>query len=163
MQFLIPGLPSFKEKQWGDHRVLIPIRPGWWDSHRVGLGAQPVETPEGWLIVYHGVREAASGSIYRVGLALLDLKEPWKLRFRSQEWVLGPSAPYEQMGDVPGVIFPSGAISNEETKILRLYYGAADKVVALTNSPQGYHYAKDIRFEIPCPMIGTGSKKDIFH
>lgn len=121
-------------KHWGDHRVLIPIRPGWWDSHRVGLGAQPIETSEGWLIIYHGVREAASGSIYRVGLALLDLEEPWKLRLRSQEWVLGPSAPYEQMGDVPGVVFPSGAILNEETKILRLYYGAADKVVALATS-----------------------------
>lgn len=121
-------------KHWGDHRVLIPIRPGWWDSHRVGLGAQPIETPEGWLIVYHGVREAASGSIYRVGLALLDLEEPWKLRFRSQEWVLGPSAPYEQMGDVPGVVFPGGAILDQETKILRLYYGAADKVVALATA-----------------------------
>jgi len=121
-------------KHWGDHRVLIPIRPGWWDSHRVGLGAQPIETPEGWLIVYHGVREAASGSIYRVGLALLDLEEPWKLLFRSQEWVLGPSAPYEQMGDVPGVVFPSGAISNQETNSIRLYYGAADKVVALATA-----------------------------
>jgi len=121
-------------KHWGDHRVLIPIRPGWWDSHRVGLGAQPIETPEGWLIVYHGVREAASGSIYRVGLALLDLEEPWKLRLRSQEWVLGPSSPYEQMGDVPGVVFPGGAILNEETKVLRLYYGAADKVVALATA-----------------------------
>ncbi|GAI77495.1 unnamed protein product, partial [marine sediment metagenome] len=93
-----------------------------------------IETPEGWLIVYHGVREAASGSIYRVGLALLDLEEPWKLRFRSQEWVLGPSAPYEQMGDVPGVVFPGGAILDRENESLRLYYGAADKVVALATA-----------------------------
>jgi len=73
-------------RHWGDHRVLIPTRPGWWDCHRVGLGAQPIETPEGWLIIYHGVRVTASGSIYRVGLALLDLEEPWKVQRRSDEW-----------------------------------------------------------------------------
>ncbi|MFQ5835845.1 MAG: glycosidase [bacterium] len=121
-------------KHWGDHRVVIPIRPGWWDCHRVGLGAQPMETREGWLIIYHGVRLAASGGIYRVGLALLDLDEPWKLIFRTEQWVLSPTEPYEQTGNVPGVVFPTGAIVNRDMNELRLYYGAADTVVALATA-----------------------------
>jgi predicted GH43/DUF377 family glycosyl hydrolase len=118
-------------KHWGEHRILIPVRPGWWDAHRVGLGPPPFETPEGWLVIYHGVRVTASMSTYRLGLALLDLEEPWKIKCRSQEWVFGPRESYERIGDVPGVTFASGAIWDKETNEFRLYYGAADSTVAL--------------------------------
>lgn len=118
-------------KYWGDHQVLIPTRPGWWDCHRVGLGPPPIGTSLGWLIIYHGVRKTASGDIYRVGLALLDLEEPWKVIRRSEEWVFGPAKSYEQIGNVAEVIFPSGAVIDKKTNELRLYYGAADRVVAL--------------------------------
>jgi len=118
-------------KHWGDHHMLLPTRGGRWDCHRVGLGAQPVETPEGWLIIYHGVRVTAAGSIYRVGLALLDLEDPRRIRRRSDEWVFGPAEDYELVGDTPHVTFPTGAIVNKETNELRLYYGAADMTVAL--------------------------------
>jgi len=121
-------------KYWGEHQVLIPIRPGWWDCHRVGLGTQPIETPEGWLIIYHGVRITTSGSIYRVGLALLDLNDPKKIIRRSDEWVFAPMEKYEYIGDVPGVIFPSGATVNKQTGELHLYYGAADKTVGLATA-----------------------------
>lgn len=116
-------------RYWGEHRVLLPVRPGWWDCHRVGLGPPPVETGEGWLLIYHGVRTTASGSLYRVGLALLDLDEPWRVIRRSASWVFGPQEAYEFQGDVPGVTFPSGAVLSG--KELRIYYGAADKVVGL--------------------------------
>lgn len=118
-------------KHWGDHQILLPVRPGSWDYHRVGLGAQPIETPEGWLIIYHGVRATASGSLYRVGLALLDLEEPWRVICRSDEWVLAAREIYERVGDVPGVVFPCGAVVDRETNELRLYYGAADTCVGL--------------------------------
>jgi predicted GH43/DUF377 family glycosyl hydrolase len=118
-------------KYWGEHHVLIPTRDGWWDSDRVGLGPPPIETPEGWLIIYHGVRVTASGSLYRVGLALLDLNEPWKLIARSMESVFSPKENYELTGNVPGVTFPTGAIWSKETNELRLYYGAADTSVGL--------------------------------
>lgn len=118
-------------KHWGDHQILLPVRPGSWDSHRVGLGAQPIETPEGWLIIYHGVRATASGSLYRVGLALLDLEEPWRVICRSDEWVLAAREIYERIGDVPGVVFPCGAVVDRETNELRVYYGAADSCVGL--------------------------------
>jgi predicted GH43/DUF377 family glycosyl hydrolase len=119
-------------KHWGDHQILLPSRPGWWDCHRVGLACQPVETPEGWLILYHGVRITTAGQIYRVGLALLDLEEPWKVIRRSDEWVSGPRARYERSGEVPDVVFPTGAILDRKTDEFRVYYGAADTTVGLS-------------------------------
>lgn len=121
-------------KHWGDHRIVIPARPGSWDSSRVGLGPPPIETPEGWLVMYHGVRVTTAGSLYRVGLALLDLDEPWKVIRRSEEWVFGPQYSYEYVGDVPGVTFPTGAIVDETTKELRIYYGAADTAICLATA-----------------------------
>jgi len=118
-------------RYWGEHQILIPARPGWWDSHRVGLGPPPIETPEGWLLIYHGVRVTASGSLYRVGLALLDLDYPWRVICRTENWVFAPQEEYERRGDVPGVVFPTGAIVERETGRLRLYYGAADTTVCL--------------------------------
>ncbi len=116
---------------WGEHRVLLHRRGGSWDNHRVGLGTQPIETSEGWLILYHGVRKTASGSLYRAGLALLDLEEPWRVIKRSEEWIFGPKEPYEFIGDVSGVVFPTGAVVNKEKNELRLYYGAADSSVCV--------------------------------
>jgi len=118
-------------KYWGGHRVVIPVRAGSWDGSRVGLGPPPIETPQGWLVMYHGVRTTAAGSLYRVGLALLDLEEPWRVIRRSEEWVFGPQYSYEHLGDVPGVTFPTGAIVDEKTREMRIYYGAADSTVAL--------------------------------
>lgn len=120
-------------RHFGDHQVLLPARGGgWWDSAKVGLGAQPIETSEGWLVLYHGVRATAAGALYRVGLALLDGDDPRRVLHRSPEWVFGPHAPYEWMGDVPGVTFPTGAIL--AGKELRIYYGAADTSVALATA-----------------------------
>ena len=139
-------------KHWGDHRVLIPTRPGWWDCHRVGLGPQPIETPQGWLIIYHGVRFTASGSLYRVGLALLDLEEPWKVICRSAEWLLSPRESYERVGDVPGVVFPTGVVVHEETDELFLYYGAADTSAGLAIGP----LSGIMEYILSCPAPGPG-------
>ncbi len=116
---------------WGNHRPLIMTRHAYWDCHRVGLACQPIETEEGWLVFYHGVRNTTAGAIYRVGLALLDLHSPWKVLRRSPEWILGPSAPYERIGDVGDVVFPTGAVVYKETDEIYLYYGAADSAIAV--------------------------------
>jgi predicted GH43/DUF377 family glycosyl hydrolase len=121
-------------KHWGDHRALIRTRTAYWDCHRVGLACQPIETPQGWLLFYHGVRSTTAGQIYRVGIALLDLNSPWKVLRRSDEWVLGPTEPYERIGDVGDVVFPSGAIVQKETDQLCLYYGAADSAIAVATA-----------------------------
>jgi predicted GH43/DUF377 family glycosyl hydrolase len=121
-------------KHWGDHRALIRTRSAYWDGHRVGLACQPIETPHGWMIFYHGVRATTAGAIYRVGLALLDLEEPWRVLRRSDEYVLGPREFYERVGDVGDVVFPSGAIIHKETNHLSLYYGAADCTIAVATA-----------------------------
>lgn len=120
---------------WGRHRIFIEARQGgWWDSNKIGLNCPPIKTSEGWLIIYHSVRQHASGSIYRLGLALLDLEDPVKVIRRSKQWVFGPRESYERSGDVPDANFPCGAVLNDETGELCLYYGAADTCMALATA-----------------------------
>lgn len=120
---------------WGDRRVLMHARRGgWWDGGKIGLAAPPLETAEGWLLFYHGVKITASGSIYRMGLALLDLEDPLKVRHRSDEWIFGPTAPYEREGDVDDVVFPSGWVMDEKTGLLKMYYGGADSCIAMATA-----------------------------
>lgn len=122
-------------KNWNDPKILIPARYGaWWDANKVGLSAQPLETPDGWLILYHGVRQTAAGSIYRLGLALLDLEDPFKILRRSDEWIFGPQEPYEKEGDVGGAVFPCGWILDTATGKVKMYYGAADTCIALATA-----------------------------
>jgi len=122
-------------RHWGDHSILIPAREGgYWDAHKVGLSTPPLLTGEGWLILYHGVRRTAAGSIYRLGLALLDADRPEIVLARSSEWVFGPDAPYERMGDVDQVVFACGWILLEDGDTLRMYYGAADTSVCVATT-----------------------------
>lgn len=118
-------------KHWGDHRILLKTRTAFWDGARIGLACQPIELPEGWLMLYHGVRVTTSSQIYRTGMALLDKNEPWRVLRRGEEWVLGPKEPYERKGDVNDVVFVSGGIVMEELNQLYVYYGAADDKVAV--------------------------------
>ncbi len=118
---------------WGKDKALILAGHRTWDSSRIGLGPPPIETPEGWLIIYHGARNTASGAIYRVGLALLDLETLEVIR-RSRDWVFGPKESYERVGDVDDVVFPCGAVIDKKTNELLVYYGAADSVVALATA-----------------------------
>lgn len=130
----------------GDHRQLIHAREGsWWDARKIGLSAPPLETSEGWLILYHGVRSTASGSIYRLGLALLDLEDPGRVIRRSDEWIFGPKAHYEREGDVDDVVFPCGWI--EKNGNVDMYYGAADSCIALASAK----LSDLIEYIIKCP------------
>jgi predicted GH43/DUF377 family glycosyl hydrolase len=120
-------------KHWGDHQILIRARRGgWWDANKIGLSPPPLRTEEGWLLLYHGVRSTASGAIYRLGLALLDLENPSLVIGRSDEWVFEPGVEYERFGDVDKVVFPCGWV--EQDGSVRIYYGAADSTVALATA-----------------------------
>ncbi len=122
-------------RHWGDHHILLNARRGsWWDANKIGLSPPPLETADGWLILYHGVRHTPGGCIYRLGLALLDLERPWQVLHRSDEWIFAPEAPYEQHGDVNGVVFPCGWILDEGTGLIRMYYGGADSCIALATA-----------------------------
>lgn len=122
-------------RHWGDHALLLEARDGaWWDAGKIGLGPPPIETPDGWLILYHGAHHTASGPIYRLGLALLDLEDPTIVLRRSDEWTFGPREPYEIHGDVHHVVFPCGWIVDELRDEVRLYYGAADTRIGLATA-----------------------------
>jgi predicted GH43/DUF377 family glycosyl hydrolase len=119
-------------KHWGDHTVILRARRGpWWDSNKIGLATPPVETEEGWLLLYHGVRQTAAGCLYRLGLALMDLENPTRCILRGERWVLGPETDYERTGDVGDVVFPCGYTIGDDGDALHLYYGAADTSIAL--------------------------------
>ncbi|NLW92158.1 MAG: glycosidase [Syntrophomonadaceae bacterium] len=120
---------------WDERRVvLICRRGGWWDNSRIGLAAPPIETADGWLILYHGVRITASGSIYRLGLAMLDLDDPRRVLHRSDEWIFGPEKSYERLGDVADVVFPCGWLLDDKTGLVKMYYGGADSCIALATA-----------------------------
>jgi predicted GH43/DUF377 family glycosyl hydrolase len=119
-------------KYWGGHKVMLEARRGgWWDANKIGLCSPPMETVEGWLVIYHGVRQTASGSIYRLGLALFDLESPDVCLKRGESWIFGPEASYERVGDVNDVVFPCGQTIGADGDTINLYYGAADSSIAL--------------------------------
>ena len=101
-----------------------------WEGKKVGIGPPPIETREGWLVVYHA---ADLDHVYRAGLALLDLDDPRKVIARSRYPVMEPTYSYEIEGDIPNVVFPQGAIV--EDGLLRLYYGAGDTVIGEASAP----------------------------
>lgn len=116
---------------WGRHRhVLAPV-PLTWQATKVGAGPTPIETDEGWLVLYHGVLTSCNGFVYAMGAALLDLDEPWKVVARGSRYLLSPQASYEQVGDVPNVVFPCAALVERQADRVALYYGGADTVVCL--------------------------------
>jgi predicted GH43/DUF377 family glycosyl hydrolase len=122
-------------RHWGNHKLMLEARRGaWWDANKIGLSPPPIETAQGWLVIYHGVRHTAAGSIYRLGLALFDLYAPEHCLMRGDEWVFGPQETYEQRGDVDNVVFPCGYTLAADGDTLRIYYGAADTSIGLATA-----------------------------
>jgi predicted GH43/DUF377 family glycosyl hydrolase len=120
-------------RSWTTPEPVMQSRSGpWWDATRIGMGPPPIETPHGWLTIYHGVKQMVATSVYRVGIVLLDLDNPTRVLRRTPTWVLGPDADYERVGDVPNVVFPTGLVHDGDE--LRLYYGAADLSVAMASA-----------------------------
>ncbi len=117
---------------WGQHQPILFARTGpWWDANKIGLSPPLIETTDGWLMMYHGVKKTVAGEMYRLGLALLDLDDPRKCLLRSKQWIMSPEAPYERTGDVSDVVFPCGYTLDDDGDGLNLYYGAADDTMAL--------------------------------
>ena len=116
---------------WGCHRYVMGTKPWTWQSTMIGSGPSPIESHEGWLMIFLGVLSSCNGFVYCMGAALLDLDEPWKVIYRSAPYLLSPQQIYECVGDVPNVVFPCAALDDAETGHLAIYYGAADTVTCL--------------------------------
>jgi len=116
---------------WGKHRHVMSSGNLWWEGVKIGSGAVPIETSEGWLLFYHGVRSSCNGLVYSMGAALLDLDRPWHVRSRIAGPILMPEMDYETVGSVPNVVFPCAVLHDEPTGKIAIYYGAADTHIAL--------------------------------
>ncbi|MGC4235825.1 MAG: glycoside hydrolase family 130 protein [Niabella sp.] len=113
-------------QHWGSHKCIAKTRPGKWDSERIGAGASPVLTSEGWLVIYHGANDEGR---YCLGALLLDKEDPSNVIARSDKPVMIPEADYEKNGFFGNVVFTNGHIVKGDE--LLLYYGAADEVICL--------------------------------
>lgn len=118
---------------WGGYRRLIATRKPWWDADKIGASTPPIKTEKGWLMLYHGVRIIGTSMIYRQGVLLLDLNEPYKVIGRSKEPILSPEEPYERVGDVPNVVFSTGWILEDDGEI-KIYYSGADSNICLATT-----------------------------
>ena len=134
-------------RHWGDHTLLLEARDGaWWDAGKIGLGPPPLETAEGWLVMYHGVHLTGGRPDLPGGPRPARPRGPDAIVLRrTDEWVFAPEAPYEITGDVGRVVFPCGWILDETTDELLLYYGAADTVIGLATATLQRRHGPDLR------------------
>lgn len=120
-------------KYWGKHRRVMAKggASSWWQSVKIGAGAAPIETSEGWILFYHGVSSTCNGFVYSFGAAILDIDNPSKVLYRTRDYLLTPEKEYETRGFVPNVAFPCATLCDAETGRIAIYYGAADTFLAL--------------------------------
>lgn len=116
---------------WGKHRHVMGKGNEWWDSVKIGGGAAPIETSEGWLLFFHGVTGTCNGFVYSIGGAILDIDNPSIVKYRCENFLLTPQEWYEERGFVGNVCFPCATLQDQDTGRIAIYYGAADTYVAL--------------------------------
>lgn len=122
---------------WGDYKILMRSEPGTWEADKIGSSSNPVKTEHGWLMLYHGVRGFGISSLYKLGVALLDLNEPWKVIGKSKEPILSPEKDYERIGDVGNVVFSNGWVIEDDGNV-KIYYSGADMNVCLAETNVDY-------------------------
>ncbi len=130
---------------WGKHRHVMGKGEAWWESVKVGGGAAPIETDEGWLMFYHGVSGTCNGFVYSIGGAILDIDNPSIVKYRCENFLVTPTEWYEERGFVPNVCFPCATLQDADRGRIAIYYGAADSYVALafTMLDDVVNYIKD--------------------
>jgi len=120
---------------WTDHHLIMSKEQAW-ESMKVGGGTPPVRTPQGWLIVYHGVEGESDldpNRVYRAGVVLLAADEPQRILYRSVEPVLSPDTNMEQVGVVNNVVFPTGVLTTTGGH-LQVFYGMADAAIGMAET-----------------------------
>ena len=128
----------------------------WWENLKIGGGAAPIETSEGWLLIYHGVTGTCNGYVYSLGGAILDIENPSIVKYRCENFLLTPQEWYEERGFVPNVTFPCATIHDSETNKMAIYYGAADSYVGLA-----FAYADELVDYIKTHSAVTESDSEI--
>lgn len=133
---------DFDGKTWLKGEYAIKVRSDKWDSRKIGAGAPPLKTKDGWLLIYYGVDDK-DASKYKIGAMLLDLKDPRKVLHRTDAPILEPNTPLENEGFKPGIAYPCGAIIIGET--LFVYYGGADSIVCVATANLK-HFLSELKY-----------------
>ncbi len=115
---------------WGESQLVMKPVPYHWDEMKIGPGAPPIKTDQGWLSIYHGVFQTMDGSVYRLGVALHDLHDPAKIIGVGDSWILQPEDPWEITGYVHNVVFTCGAVPEPDGTV-KIYWGGADSVMCV--------------------------------
>jgi predicted GH43/DUF377 family glycosyl hydrolase len=118
---------------WGESEPVINPVNYHWDQMKIGPGATPIKTPDGWLNVFHGVFPTMDGSVYRLGVALHDIANPAIVLGVADDWIVSPEDSWELTGYVHNVVFSCGAVA-EDDGTLKIYWGAADTVMCVGTS-----------------------------
>jgi predicted GH43/DUF377 family glycosyl hydrolase len=119
---------------WGKSLCVLRNQDVRWAWSKIGPGAVPIKTPEGWLNVFHGVRtQCKAHYVYQLGVALHDLEDPSRVIRAASEAILEPEEHYELVGQTPSVVFTSGAVVEDDGEV-KLYYGGADTVMCLATT-----------------------------
>ena len=119
---------------WGRQSCVLTKSRQPWNWARIGAGAVPIKTDEGWLIIYHGLHLMVGYvSVYHLSVALLDLENPAKVIAAAKAPILSPVEPYECMGLATNVVFTAGAILEDDGEV-KIYYGGADTVQCLATA-----------------------------
>jgi predicted GH43/DUF377 family glycosyl hydrolase len=143
----VPELEFGEGVRWLENKFSIKHRHSHWDSRKLSVGATPIKTDRGWLVIYGGV-DKRDTSKYKIGAMLLDLRDPSKVLARTQKPILSPDEWYENHGK-PGIVYPGGAV--ELDGILHVYYGGADRVSCVATIPTEVllnHLSKDTEPEL---------------
>lgn len=115
---------------WGYSERIMTPRGGFWDNNRVGPATQLLKVAEGWLLLYYGVKETSAGPLFRIGVAILDYRDPTKVIARSNVPILAPRELYERIGDIQNVIFSCGCVVEPDGE-MKLYYGASNSCICV--------------------------------
>ncbi len=115
---------------WGQSRLIMRPEPYHWDQMKIGPGAPPIRTDQGWLSIYHGVFPTMDGSVYRLGVALHDPQDPARIIGVCDSWILQPEDPWEVTGYVHNVVFTCGAVPESDGTV-KIYWGGADTVMCV--------------------------------
>jgi predicted GH43/DUF377 family glycosyl hydrolase len=140
----------------GEHE--IKIRPDKWDSRKIGAGAPPIKTKDGWLLIYYGVDDKDDGK-YLIGAMLLDLKDPTKVLHRTDSPIIEPEEHYEMNGFKPGIVYPCGAVVLKNQ--LMVYYGGADSHVCVATADLN-KFIEDLMLD-KTPKLEGFEVKEVFY
>ena len=114
----------------GEFKPVLAPNYRFWNTDKIGP-TPPIKTSKGWLVITHGVFTPAGGTTYYLGAMLLDLEKPWEIIGKTNSYILAPEMTYERHGNCDNTVFACGAIGDEETDELTLYYGACDQYICL--------------------------------